>query len=66
MKNYHNIDKSGFHKGQYVGYANGVWSIVKSDGKWIARLMDGVRETKALPIITTTLSEMSAELDRLS
>ena len=32
MKSLHNIEKSGFHKGQYVGYANGAWRI-RRDGK---------------------------------
>jgi len=37
MKNYSNIDKSGFHPGQYVGYCNGAWKVRKMDtGKWIA------------------------------
>lgn len=27
MKNLHNIEKSGFRKGEYVGYADGAWRI---------------------------------------
>ena len=37
MRNFHNIEKSGFHKGDYVGYATvqgmaTVWRIVR-DGR---------------------------------
>jgi hypothetical protein len=34
MKNYPNIEKSGFHQGQYVGYAKGVWRITKSTSSY--------------------------------
>lgn len=34
---YHNIDKSAFRKGEYVGYANGAWKISKSGKRWQAR-----------------------------
>lgn len=27
MRNFHNIEKSGFRKGEYVGYAGGAWRI---------------------------------------
>lgn len=44
MKNYHNIEKSGFHHGQYVGYSNGkVYRITKcntSYGNWCAKNRD--------------------------
>ena len=40
MKNLPNIEKSGFRRGEYVGYAGGlVWKIVKSTssfGNWCA------------------------------
>jgi hypothetical protein len=37
MKNLHNIDKSAFRKGEYVGYASGlVFRIMKRDGMWFA------------------------------
>jgi hypothetical protein len=40
MKNLQHIEKSGFHRGQYVGYGGGkVWSIhasTSSNGKWRA------------------------------
>lgn len=34
----HNIEKSGFRKGEYVGYANGVWRIRKLPGGWRSAL----------------------------
>lgn len=36
MRNLHNIEKSGFHKGEYVGYAGGAWRIARCDRGWIA------------------------------
>lgn len=40
MKNYHNIEKSAFRRGEYVGYGGGiVWHISKSTssfGNWFA------------------------------
>jgi len=40
MRNLHNIERSGFHKGEYVGYSCGeVWKIVKNPcGGWNARI----------------------------
>lgn len=37
MRNLHNIEKSGFHKGEYVGYADGAWRIARCSPGWIAR-----------------------------
>lgn len=39
----HNIEKSAFKKGEYIGYANGVWHIKRTNssyGNWIARHRD--------------------------
>jgi len=62
MKAYHNIDKSGFHRGQYVGYSNGVWHITKSTssyGNWCARYRDNNR----VPLLfAMTLGAMSEKL----
>ncbi len=35
----HNIEKSAFRRGEYVGYAHGVWRITKPSlfGSWCAR-----------------------------
>lgn len=60
MKNLPNIEKSGFHAGEYVGYARGtVWRI-RRDGKcWRALARD-----KCVPgyINRKTLAELSAAL----
>jgi hypothetical protein len=40
MKNFSNIEKSAFHKGEYVGYGKGkIYVIVKAQAKgyWFAR-----------------------------
>ena len=37
MKNLHNIEKSYFHKGEYVGYACGLVFRIRKCGKgWVA------------------------------
>jgi hypothetical protein len=37
MQSLHNIEKSAFHKGQYVGYASGlVFRIWRQDKWWVA------------------------------
>lgn len=38
---HHRIEKSGFHPGQYVGYCDGPWRIVKCVGGWRATRQDG-------------------------
>ena len=46
MQNLPNIEPSKFRKGEYVGYACGVWHITKSTssfGKWCARHRDNQR-----------------------
>ncbi len=57
MRNLHNIEKSAFHRGQYVGYANGVWRIDRHAGKW--RAIKGIRDIRA-----DTLTEISALLEK--
>lgn len=65
MKYLHNIDKSGFHRGEYVGYADGVWIIRKTNssyGNWVARKRD---DTAAPAIFACRLSDMSDKLAAL-
>jgi len=66
MKSLHNIDKSGFHHGEYVGYAMGeVWHIKKQYsiyGKWVAL----PRDIKMNNVYSTTLDEMSNKLSSLT
>lgn len=57
MKNLLNIEPSAFHKGRYIGYGNGLWTITKYGGMWRAyRRRDG----KVLH--RSTLIELSEEL----
>jgi hypothetical protein len=66
MKNLPNVEKSAFRKGEYVGYANGVWIIRKfstSYGNWSARHRDSNR---APLIFGFTLTEISKKLTDFS
>ena len=57
----HNIEKSGFRRGQWVGYGhNTVWRISKNDSGYIAIDQDG----KRMSIEARTLREMSAKLEK--
>jgi len=59
MKNLHNIEKSVFRKGEYVGYTEGPTVRIRKQGSyWLA-------VTKDRAIYTTTLAQMSKELDKL-
>jgi len=66
MKNYHNIEKSGFHRGQYVGYGGGqVYRIIKRKtgyGNWLACNQKDPKDQ----ITAFTLAGMSNLLDILS
>ena len=60
-----NIEKSGFHRGEYVGYGAGtVWKIRRSAQGWTAYPREykggGVRDLHA-----ASLAEMSSKLDKL-
>lgn len=64
MTSYHNIEKSAFHPGEYVGYAAGeVWRIYReTHGRrlvWIAHDQDHAR----LPMRGDTLRELSDRLE---
>jgi hypothetical protein len=64
MKNYPNIDKSAFHKGEYVGYCEGrVYRIRKSNssfGTWHARNRDNFNDQ----IFAFGLESMSQKLQQ--
>jgi hypothetical protein len=63
MASFHNIEKSVFRRGQYVGYADGVWIIRRTNSsfsKWAARH----RDDKSAPLILAwRLDEMSKKLE---
>lgn len=62
----HNIEKSAFRHGQYVGYGGGkVWRISKSNssfGNWFAHNQDDFNEK----LYAMKLKEMSEKLAELS
>jgi len=66
MKNYANIEKSGFRKGEYVGYANGkVFKIKKSNstyGNWFAHNQSNYNEQ----IYAFGLDSMSEKLSKVA
>lgn len=58
----HNVEKSGFHRGQWVGYMDGtVWKIVKDGRDYIA-----TERESGSRIRESTLKGISEHLDRLS
>lgn len=66
MRHFHNLEPSGFHRGQYVGYAGGaVWRIRRREGGgWRAnRTVDGVADAGAGFLFAPTLASMSAKLE---
>ena len=65
MQNLHNIEKSAFRAGEYVGYCKGVWIIrpsTSSYGRWVARSRD---DRNAPTLFAWRLADMSAKLDAL-
>lgn len=66
-KSFPNIDKSGFRRGEYVGYSAGgkVWKITKANpngsrAKWLAQTVGGQC------FYAETLGEISERLSSLS
>lgn len=55
MKNLPNIEKSGFRPGEYVGYHDGAWRIVRHSGIWRALHQGG----KYWAVEARTLAELS-------
>jgi len=62
MENLDNIERSAYHKGEYVGYSDGVWMIRKtnsSHGNWSARH----RDNEKMPLLFDfTLEGLSKQL----
>ncbi len=59
MRNLPNIEKSGFRPGEYVGYHDGAWRIVKVSGIWRAIHQNGeywTVESRTLTELSTLLS----------
>jgi len=60
---FHNIEKSSFRRGEYVGYANGVWCIRKSTGAYGRWWAFHQSDRNAPRIYSWRLSDMSAKLE---
>ena len=63
----HNIEKSGFRKGEYVGYDKGghFWRITRStnsNGNWAAR--PGNADNRIATLFAFRLAEMGEQLER--
>lgn len=59
MKSFHNIEKSAFHRNEYVGYSCGVvFRIVRDGRQWYA-----IAEGTGLRITCPTLALVSIALD---
>lgn len=67
MRSFHNIEKSGFHARQYVGYsADGrSWKITGSTGYWTARANLTKQGSLNILIGFERLSELSEELQQI-
>jgi hypothetical protein len=57
MVNLHNIERSGFRSGEYVGYAHGVWRITRGGLGWEAEHRKLFRRLSAptLPLLSVAL-----------
>lgn len=55
----HNIEKSFFRRGEYIGYGAGMWRIVRGSAQWFA--YDSSHNRSMLR--ATTLRKMSALLE---
>lgn len=64
MRHFHNINRSGFHRGEYVGYAGGaVWRIKRADGWWRASVLTPSADVPASSGKSApTLADLSAFL----
>ncbi len=61
---FHNISKSAFRRGEYVGHATGSWRIRKESGYWLAIPPHGVTKYKAF--YAKNLGDVSAKLEEIN
>lgn len=60
---YHNIERSGFRRGEYVGYAHGVWHIRRINGRQWEAIFPCIHAADYRPaIVARTLREISLRL----
>lgn len=61
MRNFHNIEKSAFRRGEYVGYSNGLVFRICRDGRdWYA-----IAEGTGIRITRPSLALMSVALENV-
>lgn len=61
MQNLHNIEKSAFRRGEYVGYASGlVFRVIRVNGGWQAVSRDN-KVSRTMP----TLALLSVALENV-
>lgn len=70
-RSFSNIEKSAFHRGEYVGYARGVYRIAKTNssyGNWWAQPVPLYASDGTLrpTLYAMRLSEMNAKLSALN
>lgn len=59
----HNIEKSGFHRGEYVGYGGGVWRIFKWGKAGSATAWKAVRRDPHAEVTGGSLQDISTKLE---
>lgn len=64
MRNYTRIEKSATHKGEYVGYCNGVWRIKKWGKEWMATKQDALNKIPS--IYVDTLKQLQDKFDAMA
>lgn len=66
MLSLHNIEKSAFRRGEYVGYGNGVWRVARASSyTWRAVRLDGrpgapVYRERTLAALSRRLADYAA------
>lgn len=62
---YQNIEKSAFHKGEYVGHATGAWRIRRNGKGWTAQA-GAIPCHSGQTLYGATLGDISKQLDRVN
>ncbi len=62
---YHNVEKSAFRRGEYVGHATGAWCIIRNGKGWRA-VAGTIPGNCGRTIYGATLRDISEELERIN
>lgn len=60
-RSFHNIEKSFFHRGEYVGYGAGTWRIFRWSGQWRAVRQDLTHRTFTAKNLQTLSQQLEKE-----